>query len=277
MGYDEAMSIETDRPPPPTPATAPEFDLSYSIEDFIASDGRDSQYIYRAIEDTMVELATAVPGGRVLDVACGTGKVSMRIAERGCLSVGAEASMEMIGLGRWVQPESTAMMVRSIAEDLPFASDSFDRVICQGSLDHFVDGHAFMREAARVIKPGGRVVIALANFESVSCKLGRTIDRAKWKLGRPRPPWRRYWETPEDHNVKGDLPYVKSLGGDWLDLERCTGISLLWLLFGWKSVLGRVPAGAADRVLRALDRYARKRPGQADMIISVWRRPRAHE
>jgi SAM-dependent methyltransferase len=196
----------------------------------------------------------------------------MRIAGRGCLSIGAEASMEMIGLGRWVQPESRAMMVRSIAEDLPFADATFDRVICQGSLDHFVDGHAFMREAARVTKPDGRVVIALANFESVSCRLGRNIDRIKWKLGRPRPPWRRYWETPEDHNVKGDLSYVRSLGGDALVLDRCFGISLLWLMFGWGSLLDRLPEGAARRLWTALDRYASKRPQQSDMIISVWRR-----
>src|SRR5262245_5500256 len=217
------MALET-----PTPTQKPDFDLSYSSEDFLAGTTRDSVWIYQAIEDAMVDLATEVPGGRVLDVACGTGKVSMRIAERGCMSIGAEASMEMIGLGRWVQPQSRAMMVRSIAEDLPFADCTFDRVICQGSLDHFVDGHAFMGEATRVTKPGGRVVIALANFESISCRLGRNIDRMKWKLGRPRPPWRRYWETPEDHNVKGDLRYVKSLGGEALALDRCFGISMLW-------------------------------------------------
>lgn len=258
-----------------TPPQSPDFDLSYSIEDFLAGTTRDSVWIYQAIEDAMVGLASEVPGGRVLDVACGTGKVSMRIGERGCVSIGAEASMEMIGLGRWVHPDSRALMVRSIAEDLPFLSDTFDRVICQGSLDHFVDPHAFMRESARILKPDGRVVIALANFESVSCRLGRNIDRVKWKLGRPRPPWRRYWEIPEDHNVKGDLPYVKSLGGDWLQLERCFGISLLWLLFGWGGFLDRLPEAAARRVWTALDRYARSRPGRSDMIISVWRRPHA--
>lgn len=255
------------------PPQAPDFDLSYSIEDFLAGTTRDSVWIYQAIEDAMVDLGAEVPRGRVLDVACGTGKVSMRLAERGCFSVGAEASMEMIGLGRWVQPQNRAMMVRSIAEQLPFASGTFDRVICQGSLDHFVDGHAFMREAARVIAPDGRVIIALANFESVSCRLGRTVDRVKWRLGRPRPPWRRYWETPEDHNVKGDLAYVRSLGGDALVLDRCFGISLMWLMFGWGSLLDRLPEGAARRVWSLLDRYARRRPQQSDMIISVWRRP----
>ena len=260
------MTIETQKP---------DFDLTYSIDDFHAGTHRDSHYLYRAIEHAMADLATEVRGGRVLDVACGTGRVAMRIAERGCRSIGAEASMEMIGVGRYVQPQSTAEMVRSIAEELPFADASFDRVICQGSLDHFAEPHAFMREAARITRPGGRVVIALANFESVSCKLGRTTDRLMRRLGRPRPAWRPYWEIPEDHNVKGALPYVRSLGGDWLVLDRCFGISMLWLFSRYGSVLDRLPGRAAQAIWSGLDRLARRRPQHSDMIISVWRKPGA--
>jgi SAM-dependent methyltransferase len=253
----------------------PSLDLTYSIDDFHAGTHRDSAFLYRAIEDTVVDLATEVHGGKVLDVACGTGKQSMRIAQRGCYSVGAEASMEMIGVGRWVQPESTAMMIRSIAEILPFADNSFDRVICQGSLDHFVDPAAFMREAARVIKPDGRVVIALANFESLSCKLGRTADRLMRRLGRPRPDWRPYWIQPEDHNVKGDLPYVRSLAGDSLVVDRLWGISLLWLFSRYGKLLDVMPERAASAIWGGLDRVARRRPQDSDMIIAVYRKPEA--
>ena len=108
---------------------------------------------------------------------------------------------------------------------------------------------AFMREAARITRPDGRVVIALANFESVSCKLGRASDRLMRRLRRPRPAWRPYWEMPEDHNVKGDLPYVRSLGGDWLVLDRCTGISLLWLFSRYGALLDRLPERMATRDL----------------------------
>jgi SAM-dependent methyltransferase len=260
------MTVETQKP---------EFDITYSIDDFHAGTHRDSEYLYRAIENTMVDLATDVSGGRVLDVACGTGRVAMRIAGRGCRSIGAEASLEMIGVGQYVQPTSTAEMVRSIAEELPFADASFDRVLCQGSLDHFADPLAFMREAARITKADGRVVIALANFESISCKLGRMSDRLMRRLGRPRPVWRPYWETPEDHNVKGDLPYVRSLGGDHLMLERCFGISLLWLFSRYGSVLDHLPQPAARVIWSGLNRLARRRPQHADMIISVWRKPGA--
>lgn len=258
-----------------TRTAKPDFDLTYSIDDFEAGTHRDSQYLYRAIENTMVDLATEVRGGRVLDVACGTGRVAVRIAERGCMTVGAEASMEMIGVGRYVQPDSKALMLRSIAEMLPFAEGAFDRVICQGSLDHFADPMAFMRETARVVKPDGRIVIALANFESVSCKLGRGADRLQRRLSRPRPPWRPYWEIPEDHNVKGDLPYIRNLGGDALVLDRCFGISLLWLFSRYGAVLDKLPERAATAIWSTLDRIARNRPQDSDMIISVWRKPGA--
>lgn len=258
-----------------TTETRPELDLDYSIDDFTPSPDRDSQYLYRAIEDTMLDLATEVPRGRVLDMACGTGKNAMRIAERGCYSVGAEASLEMIGVGRWVMPNSTARLVRTIAEEVPFADASFDRVLCQGSLDHFADPHAFMREAARIIKPDGRVVIALANFESVSCRIGRGVDSVKRRLGRPRPPWRLYWQTPEDHNVKGDLAYVRSLGGDALILDRLFGISLLWPVPGYGKVLNVLPERLAAGIWNGFDRLARNLPQHSDMIISVWKRPDA--
>jgi SAM-dependent methyltransferase len=250
----------------------PGLDLSYSIEDFDAGTRRDSHILYRAIEDTMLDLVTPKPGARVLDVACGTGKQPMRIAQRNCYAVGAEASMEMIGLGRWVQPESRARIVRSIAEALPFRDGAFDRVMCQGSLDHFADPAAFMREAARVTAPDGRVVIALANFESIACRVGRGVDRFNRKLRRPRPPWRQYWQIPEDHNVKGDLPYVRQLGGDALELERCFGMSMLWNVapYGW--TLDHLPEGVAGRVWHALDRIGRNRPQHSDMIFSIWRK-----
>ena len=252
--------------------TKPDFDLTYSIDDFEAGTHRDSQYLYQAIEDAVVDLATETPGGIVLDVACGTGKQAMRIAARGCYSVGAEASMEMIGVGRWVHPESRAMMVRSLAESLPFAAGTFDRVICQGSLDHFADAHAFMREAARVTKDDGRVVIALANFDSVACRVGRLAHTVKRRIGRQLPPGRPYWEIPEDHNVRGDLRFVRSLGSDALALDRCFGVSMLWLAPRYGAVLDRLPEPVALRIFRVLDHIARRRPRHADMIMSVWRK-----
>jgi SAM-dependent methyltransferase len=255
------------------PAHPPAVDLDYSVEEFHAGAHRDSAFFHERIENAVVALATTPGAARVLDVACGLGKQAARIARAGAETWGVEPSDRMIGLGRYLYDESGVIYVRGIAEALPFAEGQFDRVVCQGALDHFADPAAFMREAARVLRPGGRVIVALANYESLSCRLGRGLASVKKALGRPLPPGRPYWEPPEDHNVKGTLALVRSLGGDVLVLERCFGISLLWLFSRWGPLLDRLPLRLARALWVVLDRIAYRVPSLADMMVSVWQRP----
>ena len=254
-------------PPPAEPA----FDLDYSIHDFEVKTHRDSQFYIRRVEEVMVEEG-GCPGGRTLDVACGVGQLAARLHERGVEGWGLEPSREMLGLSRWLYQPDQVILVRGIAEALPFRDGSFDRVLCQGSLDHFVHPGAFMREAARVVKPDGRVIIALANYGSLSCRLGRARYRlTRALLRRPPSAARPYWQPPPDHYHWGDLPFVRSLGEGCLRLERCSGVSLLWPMYGWGAWLDRLPRAFAEGLLTVLDRIACRVPALADMIVSVWR------
>ena len=158
------------------PALAkPSFDLDYSIHDFQPEMHRDSQFYFQRIPEVVAREGT-LAGGRVLDVACGVGEVARQLRQKGSETWGLDPSMEMLGLSRWLFPDSNIVLVRGIAEALPFRDGSFDRVICQGSLDHFVHPRAFMREAARVVKPSGPAIIARANFASLSCRLGLPLS-----------------------------------------------------------------------------------------------------
>ncbi len=262
------MSLAPSKPPA---SAEPSYDLDYSIHDFEGSPHRDNRFLTRRTEEALVEEA-AVRGGRALDVACGVGHLAARIRERACEGWGLEPSPEMLGVGRWLYTPDQTILVRGIAEALPFRDSSFDRVVCQGSLDHFVRPHAFMREASRVLRPDGRAIVALANYESLSCRLGRVLRPLVRTLLRQAPsPHRPYFEPPPDHYHKGDLPFVRTLGGEEFGLERCYGVSLLWLLDGWGKALDRLPAWLANTMLGGLDRIAYRSPGLADMIISVWR------
>lgn len=252
------------------PSAEPSFDLDYSIHDFEVDQHRDSQFLFRRSEEVL--LREGLAGGKTLDVACGAGHLAARLQERGVQGWGLDPSQEMLGISRWLFTADQVILVRGIAESLPFRDGSFDRVICKGSLDHFVDPHDFMREAARVIKPGGRVIVALANYESLSCRLGRLrYQLAQILLRRPPVPVRPYWQPPSDHYHKGDLAFVRGLGGRRLRLERCYGISLMWPASGWGTALERLPRHAADALLVALDQIASRTPELADMIVSVWR------
>jgi SAM-dependent methyltransferase len=163
-------------------------------------------------------------------------------------------------------------MVRGIAEALPFPEGSFDCVLCKGSLDHFADAAAFMREAARVLRPDGRLVIALANFDALSRRLGRGINAVARLLGMRPSEGRPYWQPPPTHVVWGDLAYVRSLGGPHLFLERCYGVSLIHHFRPWRLVVDRLPPRLSWRVMTALDGIAGRWPAAGDMIVSVWRR-----
>ena len=254
----------------------PKYDLTYSVNDFQADPHRDTAFLNARLEEAML-LDSTVPGGRTLDVACGVGRLAVEITKAGGQGWGLEPSAEMTGVGRWLFPADLSVLVRGVGEQLPFRDASFDRLVCQGALDHFVSPDVFMREAARVIRPHGRIVIAIANYESISCRLGRLAEHfAVASLGQPKAADRPYWQPPPDHFHKGQLSFVRRLGGELLELERCYGISLLWLLrhrriFHWGKGLDLLPERLARMILVPLDRLAQAAPAHADMIVSVWR------
>lgn len=257
------------------PSAKLEFDLDYSIHDFEVDPYPDSQFLYRRIEEAMINEGT-LAGARTLDVACGVGKIAVEVGKRGGRGFGLEPSNEMIGLSRYLFPNADVVLVRGVAEALPFADGSFDRIICQGALDHFVAPRDFMREAARVLRPDGRLIIALANYESLSCKLGRACRSLTNRMfRRSMYPHRAYFEIPPDHHHKGDLAFVRRLGGRDLLLQRYYGVSMMWLFrawgeWSWGKWLARLPKAFSSSVIVALDRLAYRTPALADMIISVW-------
>jgi len=75
--------------------------------------------------------------------------------------------------------------------------------------------------------PGGRVVISVANFESLSCFLSRGLDRLirRFLGGRSIPP---HLEIPRDHTHKFDYATVLATAGRHLRIESVRGVSLLW-------------------------------------------------
>ncbi|HSS66182.1 MAG TPA: methyltransferase domain-containing protein [Gammaproteobacteria bacterium] len=101
-------------------------------------------------------------GQRVLDVACGTGTLTREIAAR----VGAEGSVVgvdindgMLEVARRKTPQ--VEWRRGAAEALPFEDHSFDAVVCQFALMFFTDRRAAIREMLRVLRPGGRLAVAV--------------------------------------------------------------------------------------------------------------------
>jgi ubiquinone/menaquinone biosynthesis C-methylase UbiE len=115
----------------------------------------------------MLDMAALRPGDRVLDVACGTGLVSLRAAEavgeRGAV-VGTDISGEMVGTARRNATGlgiGNATFERSDAEDLPFADATFDAAVCGLGLMYVPDPQRALCEMRRALKFGGRAAAAV--------------------------------------------------------------------------------------------------------------------
>jgi len=124
-------------------------------------------------------LAGIKRGGRALDVGSGDGS-SLRLMDRlGSRSVGLDTN------------PSGGVVVRGTATDIPFKDGSFELVVCLRTLQHVHDDERAVREIRRVLRPGGRLVLVVANkrsFTMVALK-----SRGDWR-GRERIPYE--WFKP---------------------------------------------------------------------------------
>jgi ubiquinone/menaquinone biosynthesis C-methylase UbiE len=112
----------------------------------------------------VADAAGIASGQRVLDVACGTGVLACTAAERVGGSgtvVGLDPNEDMLAVAR--QKSASIEWRNGRAELLPFPDDSFDAVVSQFGFMFFEDQRAALREAMRVVRPGGRVAVAVCD------------------------------------------------------------------------------------------------------------------
>ncbi len=117
-------------------------------------------------EETLNAMLTAAqpkPMDMVLDVATGTGFTALAFAPLAYSVVGMDVSTGMLEQAQKYAAErgiTNAAFQEGAAEALPFGEQSFDLVTCRIAPHHFLDVQQFLRETARVLKPGGRFVLA---------------------------------------------------------------------------------------------------------------------
>jgi demethylmenaquinone methyltransferase / 2-methoxy-6-polyprenyl-1,4-benzoquinol methylase len=107
------------------------------------------------------DLAAVGPGDAALDVACGTGDLSLELASRVGPSgrvVGSDFSEEMLSLARKKAGDEVEFEWGN-ALDLSYADDSFDAATVGFGARNFSDLAVGLREMVRVVRPGGRVVV----------------------------------------------------------------------------------------------------------------------
>ena len=120
--------------------------------------------LHHEISDRTANLALArVPAPqRVLDVGSGTGYLLRQLAARAPDAVellGVDAAAEMVRVAQAPAADPRIRFRAGTAEHLPAADGTFDLVVSTTSFDHWADQEAGLRECARVLAPGGHLVL----------------------------------------------------------------------------------------------------------------------
>lgn len=117
--------------------------------------------LHRRWKRRLVRLAQLGPGQRALDVCCGTGDVALALARTGAQVTGLDFSPEMLAVARRRARALPAPVdfVQGDALALPFADATFDAVTLSYGLRNLADFAAGLAEMARVLRPGGRLVV----------------------------------------------------------------------------------------------------------------------
>lgn len=126
----------------------------YDLLNRVLSAGTDR--LWRA---RLVRRLALAPGARVLDVACGTGDLAFELERAGARVVGLDFTFEMLRLARAKDVSGHLPFLNGDALALPFEHASFDAATIAFGLRNLADRARGLRELARVVRPGGRVMV----------------------------------------------------------------------------------------------------------------------
>jgi SAM-dependent methyltransferase len=158
-------------------------------------------------EPVVKEIVDAIPPGVAVDAACGTGRLSELLAARGHQVIGVDSSPDMLARAgaRVPSGEFRPGDVRG----LPVADAAADLMVCALALTHVPDLRLVFAEFARVLRPGGHLVISDMHPERI---LRGSIPTLRGADGRPG-------RLPAHRHLVGD--YLRAALDAGLQLRRC--------------------------------------------------------
>jgi ubiquinone/menaquinone biosynthesis C-methylase UbiE len=136
------------------------------------------------LDPVMLPLGVAGSPKNALDVGCGEGRFCRMLKSRGIDVVGVDPTPALIAVAQTRDPRGT--YVEAIAERLPFCEETFDLVVSYLSLIDIADVEAAVPEMARVLRPGGTLLIANLTFSTHFLRV--RIARVAEHLGRDARP-----------------------------------------------------------------------------------------
>jgi SAM-dependent methyltransferase len=206
-------------------------------------------FVWRAGQDRRLDLIrryVPLENATVLDIGCGIGTYVHKLQELTARAYGIDIDAPRVRQGR-----ETGSLAIAVSEQLPFEDAAFDAVLLNEVIEHVRDERQTLREACRVVTPGGHVVIYAPNrlypFETHGVYLGR-----------------RY--------VFGNIPFVNYLP-DTLR-KRLVPHARAYTRNGMRRLIAGLPARVIENtcVYPGFDNIAARRPTLGGLLRSVFYR-----
>ncbi len=124
---------------------------------------------HQAIHDTVIGILQDLPRGALLDVPAGEGALAARLIDAGFEVRCCDLYPEIFQL------DGVDIHRGNLDANLPFTDRSFEYVTCLEGLEHIENPQQAMREFARVLKPGGHLIVSVPNILNIE-------ERLKWLL-----------------------------------------------------------------------------------------------
>jgi len=161
-------------------------------------------------------------GKDVIELGCGTAYVAARLARRGARVVAIDNSDAQLATARRLQRQHGLdfPLLHGNAETVPYPDASFDFAISEYGACLWADPRRWVPEAARLLRPGGRLAFLINSFLLMLCMPAEDDVAATDRLLRPAFDMYRV-EWPGDHGVEFHLSH-----GDWIRLLRGSGFDI---------------------------------------------------
>jgi SAM-dependent methyltransferase len=206
--------------------------------------------------ESELHLVDDVEDRDVIELGCGTAYVSAWLARLGARPVGVDNSAEQLATARRLQRENGLVfpLLHDNAETVPLPGASFDLAISEYGAAIWADPHRWIPEAARLLRPDGRLVFLINGYLQMLCEPEQADVAATDRLLRPQfGPY--IFEWPDDGSVEFHLPHgemIRVLHANGFEVEDLIEI--------------RAPEGATTRFTYVSPDWSRLWPSE-----EVWK------
>jgi SAM-dependent methyltransferase len=171
------------------------------------------------IPESEVQVLGDVEGLDVVDIGCGTAYFSAQLARYGARPVGVDPTPAQLATARRLQAETGLVfpLVEAAGEKIPLPDASFDLALSEYGASIWADPYRWIPEAARLLRPGGRLVFLRGSTLLILCQ---TLERAVEQLQRPQRGLHRV-EWPDTGEVEFHPPH-----GELIDILTAGGFGL---------------------------------------------------